>query len=308
MGLGMTRRCALFALLPPLLLSPSGAAPDRAEQPFRFSIIGDRTGGPEPGVYSQVWDEVDRLRPAFVINVGDTIEGGDDNRALAQWNMLRPLFEQYRSYPHYFTPGNHDVFSETSRRMFEKESGRPVRYSFDHGGAHFVVLDNSRTEDLSEEQLRFLDEDLAAHAGRDPTFVFFHKPYWLLPMMLDDKQFRLHQIVTRRRVDYVISGHLHQFIRFERDGVNYVVVGSSGGRLRGKLSGLGFRDGWFYHHVEANVAEGRASLTVHELGQPFGEGRSFALEQWGEAGPNWPKNAAPPAPGKAVPAVPAGAQ
>ena len=45
---------------------------------FCFSILGDRTGDANQQVYEQVWKDVDSLHPDFVINVGDTIQGGND--------------------------------------------------------------------------------------------------------------------------------------------------------------------------------------------------------------------------------------
>lgn len=47
---------------------------------FRFSILGDRTGGARPGVYEQAGREIDQLQPDFVMHVGDLIEGGEDIR------------------------------------------------------------------------------------------------------------------------------------------------------------------------------------------------------------------------------------
>src|SRR5580704_11302226 len=80
---------------------------------FRFSILGDRTGDAQPGIYEQVWRDLNALHPDFVINVGDTIQGGNDASATAEWRALRPLLDGYR-YPIYFTPGNHDIWSAAS--------------------------------------------------------------------------------------------------------------------------------------------------------------------------------------------------
>jgi|GEM_PF-426285 len=248
---------------------------------FRFSIIGDRTGGATPGVYSQVWREVDQLHPDFVVTVGDTIQRTNDPRR--QWDRLRPLFDRYRHYPIYFTAGNHDVFSEESRVLFEKETGRPTFYSFDHQNAHFTVLDNSRTLDLSDEQLLFLEEDLEEQQDKSPKFIFFHKPFWILPLKLGSGEFPLHRIAKKYGVDYVISGHGHQFMRMERDGIVYLEVGSSGGRMRGVERGLGFREGWFYHHVLVSVEGAVVTMTVKELDEPFGKGRTFPAGKWGTA-------------------------
>ena len=248
-----------------------------AEPPsFRFAILGDRTGEAQPGVYEQVWREIDAWRPDMVINIGDTIQGGNDRTAAAEWTALRPLFANYHRYPLYFTPGNHDIWSPASRSIYEKQTRRPAHYSFDFGGTHFVVLDNSEREDLTEIELDFLEKDLAARRGKPLTFVLFHKPFWLLPVMLRG-DFPLHRIAVKYGVAYVVSGHSHRFGRFEHGGTTYLMVGSSGGHLRG----TGFEDGWFFHHVRATVTGGRVQMTIKEADAPFGKGRNFTGEQWG---------------------------
>jgi predicted phosphodiesterase len=255
---------------------------------FRFSILGDRTGGAQPEIYGRIWREIDLMHPDFVINVGDTIQGGRDADLQAQWNELRPLFERYRHYPLYFTPGNHDVFNETSEALYQKETGRPPYYSFDWQEAHFTVLDNSRTTELSAEQLAFLESDLAANASKKPKFVFFHKPYWIAALKLGSGEFPLHQIVKKHGVEHVISGHGHQFVRIVRDGIAYMEVGSSGGQMDAALKlGHGFKEGRFYHHVWGRVKGSKVHLTVKELDGPKGAGRIFNAEDWDQNGPKF---------------------
>ncbi len=252
---------------------------------FRFSIIGDRTGGNVAGVYEKVWKAVDALRPDFVINVGDTIQRVPDQHVRSQWDALRPLFHRYRHYPLYFTPGNHDVFSETSERIYQQETRRPTFYSFNYQDAHFTVLDNSRTSELSELQLRYLERDLGKHRNQSPKFVFFHKPFWILPLRFGSGEFPLHRLARKYGVDYIISGHGHQFMRLERDGIVYMEVGSSGGRMRGVEHGQGFEKGWFHHHVWTIVERHKVAFIVKEIGAPFGQGREFRARDWGEDGP-----------------------
>jgi len=45
---------------------------------FQFVVLGDRTGDAQPGVYEQVWQEAAAENPAFVVSVGDSIEGSSD--------------------------------------------------------------------------------------------------------------------------------------------------------------------------------------------------------------------------------------
>ena len=62
---------------------------------FRFSILGDRTGSAQPEIYGRIWREVDMMHPDFVINVGDTIQGGKElpqDQIERQWSDLRPIW------------------------------------------------------------------------------------------------------------------------------------------------------------------------------------------------------------------------
>jgi len=244
-----------------------------ADNAFRFSIVGDRTGGADQAVYAQAWSEIDRLRPDFVINVGDTIQGTEDRTAEAEWKEIRGFLARYKRYPFYFVAGNHDIWSDYSRKLFERETGRPPTYSFDYQNAHFVVLDNSRVFDLGLDQLRFLEEDLKQNRQRQPKFIFFHQPFWLVFLKFQSGEFPLHRIAKEYGAGFVISGHGHQFLRMERDGITYLEVGSSGARIKES-----FTQGLFYQHIWAEVKGTEVRFTVKELGAPFGKGRSFTAE------------------------------
>jgi len=286
--MSLSKRHSLAAVL--VLVLFGGVIATRAvtepKNDFRFSILGDRTGGAQPQIYGRVWREVDMLHPDFVINVGDTIEGGKEFEK--QWLELRPIWERYSHYPLYFTPGNHDVFSDESRELYTKESKRPSYYSFNYQDAHFTVLDNSQTTDLTEDQIRFLDQDLEKHKDRNPKFVFFHKPYWIGLLKLGSTDFPLHQVVKKHGVKHVISGHGHQFVRIVRDGIAYMEVGSSGGQMRRALEmGHGFKEGRFYHHVWGRVQGSKVMLTIKEIDGAKGAGRMFKAEDWDEDGPKF---------------------
>ena len=255
---------------------------------FRFAILGDRTGGAQPQIYGRVWREIDLFHPEFVVNVGDTIQGREDSLAESQWMELRPVWARYNHYPLYFTPGNHDVWSEFSRRLYEKESRRKLYYSFNYQDAHFTVLDTSIPRELTADQLEFLEKDLEANKDRDPKFVIFHHPFWLSLVAEGATDFPLHRLAKKYGVDHIISGHGHTFVRIVHDGIPYMEVGSSGGTMaKGLLRGEGFQDGRFYHWVWAHVKGSRVHFTVKEIGGPMGEGRVFRAEDWNQNGPTF---------------------
>lgn len=240
---------------------------------FDFAILGDRTGNAVPGVYEQVSKEIASHHPDFIINVGDTIQGLDDAAAQAQWEAMRPTWRYFGDTPFFLVPGNHDIWSPASERIWRAQSGHPPQYSFDFRGAHITVLDNSRTDNLAADQLAFLESDLAGHAGRQPKFVFFHRPFWLLPVKFQNGNFPLHQMARKYGIGFVVCGHLHEFDRSEYEGVQYVVVGSSGGSLshgKGAIpTGTGL-EGLYFGYAWVHVEDGRAKLEFRRVDPPAG--------------------------------------
>src|SRR3954468_15331738 len=86
-GLRSVRTVCLIALL----LGGSIAIQTKDAGNFRFAILGDRTGGAFPGAYQEAWKETDADRPDFVINVGDTIQGGNDETLDSEWQHIEGL-------------------------------------------------------------------------------------------------------------------------------------------------------------------------------------------------------------------------
>jgi len=265
------------ALLLSALLWGQGAAQQDA---FRFALLGDRTGEAQAGVYQQVWREIAAEQPSFVISVGDTIQGLNDETAEAQWRQVDQLLMPYRRYALYLAPGNHDIWSAKSERLF-KLHARGLHYSFDYGQAHFTILDNSRTEELSKEELLFLEADLKAHASQPLKFVISHRPSWLFHVALQNPNFALHQLAKRYGVEYVIAGHLHQMMHLALDGITYVSMASSGGHLR---SSDAYENGWFFGHALVQVEGQNVTFEIREAGPPHGKGRVTKLAEWGMRG------------------------
>jgi hypothetical protein len=248
---------------------------------FRFVILGDRTGSTVAGVYEQVWREAAANQPAFVVSVGDMIEGGKDATATREWQEVEKILKPYRRFPLYLTPGNHDIWSAVSEQLYRKYSARPPQYSFDHGQAHFTILDSSRSEDLSAAQLDFLERDLKAHAARPVKFVLSHRPSWLVNVALRNPNFALHRIAKKYGVQYVIAGHVHQLLRFDLEDVTYLSMPSSGGHLRNSRK---YEDGWFFGHALVEVRGTEIDLQIQELKPPHGQGRLTKPKDWGMLG------------------------
>jgi hypothetical protein len=152
---------------------------------IRFVVIGDRTGGHMPGVYEQAIAEIARLHPDFSVTVGDQIEGysTDSVEVAGQWREYDSIVKQLPS-PLHITPGNHDITYDQMEPWYRLYAGKPY-YSFDQLGSHFIVLDVSRWEfgdPLPEAEMDWLIDDLKHNQLAAHTFVFFHKPYWIVSL------------------------------------------------------------------------------------------------------------------------------
>ncbi|MCM2271308.1 MAG: metallophosphoesterase [candidate division Zixibacteria bacterium] len=230
----------LTLLLAASAVPPAAANPDDMT-PVRFAVIGDRTGGHVPGIYEQVVDEVARLRPDFIMTVGDMIEGStEDSIELAeQWQEYRYLISPLVA-PIHFTPGDHELFCEAAQSAYEENVGRTY-YSFNFDKVHVVVLDVSRWESASEmppEQINWMERDLKTFKNSDYTLVFMHKPFWW-ETIVHNQPDTLHDLFKKYGVDAVFSGHYHQYFSVDYQGIKYTCLGSSGSMLGDDFGSLG---------------------------------------------------------------------
>src|SRR5207244_1631200 len=137
-----------------------------------------------------------------------------------------------------------------SEKLYVKHSGRALHYSFDYRQAHFVVLDNSRSDALPADELKFLETDLAEHERQPIKFVVSHRPSWILDAMMGNPQFPLHQLARKYGVQYIIAGHVHAMIHGTLQGVTYISMPSAGGHLR---LAKDYEGGWFFGYATVEV-------------------------------------------------------
>jgi hypothetical protein len=247
----MPRVIAGSVLLCSILLSVyicgcGGASKSVEEYPMRFAVIGDRTGTAQPGIYEQIIEDIQKLKPDFAITVGDMIEGPapDTMEIVRRWEEYGGIIKTITS-PVYFTPGNNDIWDSTSQEFFRRYAAEPY-YSFDVRGVHFIALDNSRfytVDDFPQEQIDWLIDDLQKHQNADYTIVSFHIPFWI-KTIAEGKPDTLHSLFVEYGVDAVFTGHNHYYFSGEFDGIKYTGVGSSGGDISNRLIGPEYHFSW----------------------------------------------------------------
>ncbi|MEW6050669.1 MAG: metallophosphoesterase [Candidatus Zixiibacteriota bacterium] len=222
-----------------LLCAPSFAT-------THFIVIGDRTGDHQPGIYEQAVAEIERLKPDFVLTVGDMIEGYTPDSMLLnqQWDEYFGVVKSL-SMPIYYTPGNHDITYDAALPTYRSRVGEPY-HSWDIGNMHFVSVDNSRwekSEQLPVEQLDWLAADLQKNQNAKHMFVMFHKPFWY-NSIATGKPDTLHNLFVKYGVDAVFCGHFHKYFSATYDGIMYTCIGSSGGAMDDDPTGIGYHFGW----------------------------------------------------------------
>jgi 3',5'-cyclic AMP phosphodiesterase CpdA len=122
------------------------------------------------------------VKPSFMIHTGDVThlskpsEFDDADRIISQAGL-----------DVHYVPGEHDFLDEEVK-LYRERYGCNAKgagwYSFDAGGVHFVGLVNvvnlkaGGLGHLGEEQLAWLQDDLAGHSSSTPIVVFAHIPLW----------------------------------------------------------------------------------------------------------------------------------
>ncbi|MCY3811410.1 MAG: metallophosphoesterase [Gammaproteobacteria bacterium] len=225
------------------------AANDAAED-FHFVIVSDRTGGERPGVFESALPKVNLLEPAFVVSVGDLIEGYTDDQAQidAEWDEFEGFVDQL-TVPFFYVAGNHDmdnaVMAETWRARFG-----PSYYHFVYKDVLFLVLNSELFGMVSKpdtpvpgpwtqaEQLAFVERTLERFPDPRWTIVVVHQPLWDYASGPRGDWPEIERMLGSR--DYtVFAGHFHRYVKLVRNDRRYITLSTTGGgsSLRGTQYG-----------------------------------------------------------------------
>jgi hypothetical protein len=239
---------------------------DAADEKFTFAVFSDLTGGERDRIFEIAVAQLSLLRPEFIINVGDLIEGGTEDLAEInrQWNSFDERADRARA-PIFYVGGNHDLTGEVLQGVWDERYGRSY-YHFIYKNTLFLVLD---TEDntaekmqeifearnhalkvveeegwdafaktkyanmpenpagnISAEQSRYFLNAIAENPDVLWTFLFMHKSPWLRE---DLAAFTAIEDALARRPYTVFNGHVHAYEQIERRGRDYIRLATTGG-------------------------------------------------------------------------------
>jgi len=213
---------------------------------FRFAIVPDRTGGDCRGAFTNALRCCNLMHPAFVMTVGDLIQGhGDEKRTRAQQDELTNFVAKVKA-PFFYTVGNHDIFVNVntntpndrtkhtmSTRVWKDYFGEDTYYSFTYKNCLFVVLNGQEgrldwahiRNDITPEQYGWMRKTLAEHKDVRWTFLFMHQPdIW------GSKEwcaFERDSLLSRKYT--VFAGDWHNYFHIRRYDRDYYVLSVAGG-------------------------------------------------------------------------------
>lgn len=228
---------------------------------YRFVIIGDLTGGEEPGVFDYAVERINELAPDFVISVGDLIDGYtlDTSLITKQWDIFNQSVAKLES-PFFYVPGNHDVANPILFDIWKKNFGYDY-YTFKIGTSLFVILNTWEPgiSGISTRQLETIKKDILTHPLNDPVFVFTHDPFW--ESAHKNGLNVLDSLFTNRNVTF-FCGHEHRYLHKTSKGKHHYMLSgiASGGP---EMKGIEF--GQFHNLMMVSVSPKKTRIANIQL-------------------------------------------
>lgn len=186
---------------------------------------------------------------AFTVGVGDLME---DAYRVGPWrDLLRTLTPLAAETPAMLIPGNHDYdgcsddLQPEHRTRYLYATPDPCNFAWTAGNARFIALDPNAffPTGIPKESAAYcwLIDEMNGAAWKQATwrFLFIHQPPFAQgwPGYQGDLPIRemLEPLYEKHGIDFVVSGHAHDYERLTREygeqKVHFVIVGGAGGGL-----------------------------------------------------------------------------
>jgi len=272
-----------------------------AQGPFSFIVYGDmrftnprNTWDTDPVRRPALVQRIARERPRFLFLTGDLVMTGE---RFGDWDVFdretRPLREAgIQVFP---VLGNHDLVGSVElaqQNYFRRFPALNSRrwYALRYGNCYFLMVDsNSSLEPESPQRVWLASELDHLPPGTDYVFVMAHHPSYTqsvqvhgaghaprssersLGQFLEERQKKL------RAQIFELSGHVHNYERYQYGGVMYIVTAGGGAvpyAVTRKANDFYREAGPTYHYCRFTIDRRRLKFEMIKM---VGEGRG---EQW----------------------------
>lgn len=158
-------------------------------------------------------------KPAFVVMTGDETETG----LTRDWERYRETLSAF-TMPVYSVAGNHETkWSHWGSFGLRKFLNQEARYSFSHGGVHFVGMDSTVWLQhhglIDKSELAWLRNDLDKAGRNTPSVLFYHHCPGFIP-----NEPELLRAIRPYNVRLILVGHGHTFKTWKRNGLLFQEV------------------------------------------------------------------------------------
>ncbi len=175
---------------------------------IKLAVISDTHYGTVPyyrittKILREAIDALNAIGLDLVIGAGDMTDATVDEEV---FSAMRAEFLRLR-VPILLAPGNNDYQSVLRGSYLWEKYLAPNSASVDFGRYHFITLD-SRMGSVAEEQLKWVEQDLAATSPASFKTFVMHHPYWTEthPSLSTE----IPRIIGKYGVRLVLSGHWH---------------------------------------------------------------------------------------------------
>jgi Icc protein len=180
----------------------------------------------------QVVDRVNALKPApaFVLHTGDQTHG----QKAGAFDTVAEILKGVKTERIFYVPGEHDVFLDGGQEYLGRYGKGTVGgrgwQSFDYKGTHFVGLVNvlkykgEGMGALGEDQIEWLEKDVAPLSSSTPVVIFSHVPLWAVyPQWgwTTEDAGRALAYLKRFGSVTVLNGHIHQVLQKVEGNVSF---------------------------------------------------------------------------------------
>ena len=222
-------------------------------RPLRIVVYGDmrftdprNTSDTSPGVRKWLAQKVGEEKPDILLLTGDMPFHGSDPEDWKVYRRETSLWtqEQLRIYP---TIGNHEGLPDPVQGLTNYFAAYPQLqehnyYSVQLGNLYLITLDSSTFLSAGWAQRLWLEAQLAhIPASADFVFVLLHVPLvsdlqTAFMLGIPDKstlglRHELESVAAQSHAKFVVfNGHIHNYERFEMNGITHVITGGGGAR------------------------------------------------------------------------------